>query len=227
MPMTNPQRKLLFRLSDQKGRVMIASLIAIVVYLLAFSFETGLRIALAYVLAVFTFLAMQAYRISGITAQDIQDYYQDREPSSSFIVIAAVVFSSLSMAGVGLCADISKNWTPLHANIHTALSLLAIVLSWTLLHVFYAFFYAHLYYDVDESAPEPTVRKGLSFPNDEPPDYWDFLYYSFTIAMCYQTSDITVSSRSMRRVTLCHAVISFLFVTAILGLVINILSNQI
>ena len=71
------------------------------------------------------------------------------------------------------------------------------------------------------------VRKGLSFPNDEPPDYWDFLYYSFTIAMCYQTPDVTVSSRSMRRITLFHAVISFLYVTAILGLVINILSNEI
>jgi uncharacterized membrane protein len=47
------------------------------------------------------------------------------------------------------------------------------------------------------------------------------------IAMCYQTSDVTVSSRSMRRITLFHAVISFLYVTAILVLVINILSNEI
>ena len=45
--------------------------------------------------------------------------------------------------------------------------------------------------------------------------------------MCFQTSDVTVVSRSMRRVTLFHAVLSFLYVTAILGLVINILSNQI
>jgi uncharacterized membrane protein len=225
--MTDPPSKLLFRLSDQKGGLAIASLIAIVVYLLAFPFETGLRIALAYDLALSTFLATQAYRISRIRAQDIQDYYQDREPSSRFIVMVAVVFSSLSLAGVGVMVDISKNWSPLHAKIHTALSLLAIVLSWTLLHVFYAFFYAHLYYDDDESAPERTVRKGLSFPNDEPPDYWDFLYYSFTIAMCFQTSDVTVSSRSMRRATLGHAIVSFLFVTAVLGLVINIVSSQI
>ncbi len=73
----------------------------------------------------------------------------------------------------------------------------------------------------------PSVRKGLSFPTDEPPDYWDFLYYAFTIAMCFQTSDVTVCSRSMRRITLVHAVISFLYVTAILGLVINILANEI
>ena len=70
------------------------------------------------------------------------------------------------------------------------------------------------------------MRKGLSFPNDEPPDYWDFLYYAFTIAMCYQTSDVTVESRTMRRITLVHAVLSFLYVTANLGLVINILSNE-
>ena len=156
----------------------------------------------------------------------MQDYYEDREPSNRYAMIVAVTFSSLSMAGVGLMADISKNGPPIK-NLHTASSLLAIVLSWILLHAFYAFHYAHLYYDVDEGDPERPLRKGLSFPSDEPPDYWDFLYYSFTIAMCYQTSDVTVSSRSMRRVTLFHAILSFLYVTAILGLVINILSNQI
>jgi uncharacterized membrane protein len=217
----------MFRCVDPKWRLAIASLIAMVVYLLTFPLETGLRISLAYDLAVASFLALHAYRFNRITAQDMQDYYQDREPSNRFVVITAVVFSSLSMAGVGLMADISKNWSPLHKNIHTASSLLAIVLSWILLHVFYAFYYAHRYYDVDEGDPALPVRKGLRFPNDEPPDYWDFLYYSFTIAMCYQTSDVTVNSRSMRRITLFHAVISFLYVTAILGLVINILSNEI
>jgi uncharacterized membrane protein len=227
MPMNDPPRTLLFRLSNQKGRVPIAFLVAIMVYLLTFPLETGLRISLAYDLGVFTLLALQAYRFSRITAQDIQDYFQDREPSSRLIVLAAVVFSGLSMAGVGVMADFSRSWPPLQAHIHTAALLLAIVESWILLHVFYGIFYAHIYYKFDEGAPKPTLGKGLSFPNDDPPDYWDFLYYSFTIAMCYQTSDITVSSRSMRHVTLCHAVISFLFVTAILGLVINLLSNQI
>jgi uncharacterized membrane protein len=225
--MTNKPRNLVFRFVDTKGRLAIASLIAIAVYVLTFPLGTGLRISLAYDLAVASFLALHAYRINRISAQDIQNYYQDREPSNRFVIIAAVVFSALSLAAVGLMTHMSKNWSPFHQNLHTAASLLAIVLSWILLHVFYAFYYAHRYYDVDEGDPELPVRKGLSFPNDEPPDYWDFLYYSFTIAMCYQTSDVTVNSRSMRRVTLFHAVISFLYVTAILGLVINILSNEI
>jgi len=225
--MTDTPRKLVFHFVDPKGRWALASLIAIVVYLATFPLETGLRIALAYDLAIASFLALHAGRINRITAQDVQEYYQNRKPSTRFVVVTAVVFSSLSMAGVALMADISKNWTPLHQNIHTACSLLTIVLSWILFHGLYAFYYAHRYYDVDEGDPELPVRKGLIFPNDAPPDYWDFLYYSFTIAMCYQTSDVTVSSRSMRRVTLVHAVFSFLYVTAILGLVINILSDQI
>jgi uncharacterized membrane protein len=227
MSMAATARGFLFRFCDPKRRLALACLIAVAVYLLTFPLETGLRITLAYDLAVASFLAMQTYRINRITVQDIQKHYQDWEPTNRFVVIAALAFSTLSMAGVGIMANVSRNWSPVLRSIHTTSSLLAIVLSWILLHVVYASYYAHCYYHADEGDPEDPLRKGLSFPNDHTPDYWDFLYYSFTIAMCYQTSDVTVNSRSMRRITLIHAVISFLYVTAILGLVINIISNEI
>lgn len=69
--------------------------------------------------------------------------------------------------------------------------------------------------------------KGLDFPNQELVDYWDFGYYSVTIAICYQTSDVTVTSPLMRRLTLVHAIMSFFFVTAIIGLVVSIVANLI
>src|SRR5262249_10171906 len=50
-----------------------------------------------------------------------------------------------------------------------------ILLSWTFIHVIFAFHYAHQYYREGESAT------GLDFPGDErvnKPDYWDFLYFS-------------------------------------------------
>ena len=53
------------------------------------------------------------------------------------------------------------------------------------------------------------------------------MYYAFTIALCYSTSDISVTSARIRRVTLLHAIFSFLFVTAIIGFVVNIISNVI
>ena len=70
------QRKLVFRFIDPKGRLTTASLIAVAVYLLTFPLETGLRISLAYDVAVASFLALHAYRINRITAQDIQNFYQ-------------------------------------------------------------------------------------------------------------------------------------------------------
>ena len=73
--MTNKPRNLVFRFVDTKGRLAIASLIAIAVYVLTFPLGTGLRILLAYDLAVASFLALHAYRINRISAQDIQNYY--------------------------------------------------------------------------------------------------------------------------------------------------------
>ena len=226
--MTPAPRKSIFRFIDPKGRLTIASLIAIAVYLLAFPFETGLRISLAYDVAVAAFLALHTYRINRITAQDIQHYYQDREPSNSFVVVTAVVFSSLSLVGVGF---MSRHFQDLDAVPQRAPH--GLLVCWrSCCPGFSSMSFTRSTMPTGITTwtrPIPTlpVRKGLSFPNDEPPDYWDFLYYSFTIAMCYQTSDVTVCSRSMRRITLFHAVISFLYVTAILGLVINILSNEI
>jgi uncharacterized membrane protein len=225
--MRESRRNLPFRLSDLRSRLAIAVLLAIVTYLLTFPLEIGLRILLAYDLSVAAFLAILVYRVNNITSEELKDFYEDREPSSRLAIVGVLIFSSLSMAGVGLMADISKNWPPIQAAMHTACSLLAIALSWIFLHALYALYYAHIYYDVDESIAERPTRKGLEFSNNDLPDYWDFLYYSFTIGMCYSTSDVSVTSRSMRRVTFFHAIVSFLYVTAILGLVINILSNQI
>jgi uncharacterized membrane protein len=74
----------------------------------------------------------------------------------------------------------------------------------------------------------PQDRLPLHFPDEagEPggfaPDYWDFLYFSFTIAVAVQTSDVSVTSRTMRKLVLGQSVLSFFFNLLILGLSINI-----
>jgi uncharacterized membrane protein len=82
-----------------------------------------------------------------------------------------------------------------------------------------------LYYDDTVVDGKTNYQTGLEFPQREMADIWDFMYYSFTIAMCYQTSDVTVTSLRIRRVTLVHAIFSFLFVSAIIGFVVNIIAN--
>lgn len=69
------------------------------------------------------------------------------------------------------------------------------------------------------------TEPGLEFPGQRSPDLWDFTYYSFTIAMCFQTSDVSVRDSAIRRLTLMHAIYSFFYVAAIIGFTVNVLSN--
>ena len=88
--------------------------------------------------------------------------------------------------------------------------------SWFLIGVTFTMHYARQFYSTD--AAQPVLR----FPEGEQnPDYWDFLYFAFTLSVAVQTSDVEVASRAMRKVVLAHSVIGFLFNTAILGLAIN------
>ena len=110
-------------------------------------------------------------------------------------------------------------------NLHMSASLLAVTLSWFLAHIYFGLHYARLYYDDAVIDGKLTYQMGLEFPQRETADFWDFMHYSFTIAMCDQTSDVTVTSVRIRLVTHVHAIFSFLFVTAIIGFVVNVISN--
>ena len=98
----------------------------------------------------------------------------------------------------------------------TLLTLGSIALAWTMAHTGYALRYAHLYYRSDEG------KKGLDFPGDDDPSDIDFAYFSFTIGMCFQVSDVVVCSTPARRAVLLHAVISFIYNTMILALTLNL-----
>jgi uncharacterized membrane protein len=86
----------------------------------------------------------------------------------------------------------------------------------------YSLHYAKLYYSELDCGQVDVFRKGLVFPgNTDVVDYWDFVYFSLTIAMCFQTSDVTINSAYMRRVTIFHATVAYLFALAILGLLVD------
>ncbi|HEY5309402.1 MAG TPA: DUF1345 domain-containing protein, partial [Casimicrobiaceae bacterium] len=77
-------------------------------------------------------------------------------------------------------------------------------------------------------SPElPEHKGGLRFPGDREPDYLDFAYYSFVVGMTSQVSDISVTTRHMRRLTLIHGVLAFVFNIAILAMSINIIGGAI
>jgi uncharacterized membrane protein len=97
------------------------------------------------------------------------------------------------------------------------LGLLSVVLSWTIVHTVYMLRYARAYYS------EPDG--GIEFNEEEPPTYTDFAYFAFTVGMTYQVADTNITSKAIRRITLHHAFLSYLFGAVLLGLVINVVAT--
>jgi uncharacterized membrane protein len=93
-----------------------------------------------------------------------------------------------------------------------------VLVSWCLTHTAFTLRYAHLYYRAgcDEEG-------GLAFPGKAKPDDLDFAYFAFTIGMCFQVSDVTVTNRTVRRTAFAHALISFAYNTVVLALVVNLI----
>ena len=135
-----------------------------------------------------------------------------------FVVLAAIA----SVFAVGAELGTAKGLDRTFFIGHILFCILTIFLSWTLVHTVFTLRYAHIFYDAPEGSED---KGGLNFPDETRPDYLDFAYFAFTIGMCAQVSDVTVSSSRLRRLVLVHSLISFCFNLAILGLSINMVSG--
>ena len=104
-----------------------------------------------------------------------------------------------------------------------ALATVTIALSWATVHTAFALHYAHDYYRGGKPG-------GLQFPSGdshEHADYWDFVYFSFVIGMTAQVSDVGITDKTIRRTATAHGIISFIFNTALLALMVNIAASAI
>ena len=98
-----------------------------------------------------------------------------------------------------------------------------IAMTWAAVHTAFALHYAHEFY-------RGAKPGGLDFPKgheDEHPDYWDFVYFSFVIGMTAQVSDVGVTDRMIRRTATAHGIVSFGFNTALVALMVNIAASAI
>ena len=223
--MTGDTKHVVFRWTAMRVRLIAAFLVGTSVSVLSYGLAPEMRLLLGYDLAISAYLVLLLVRMKYADAAATRYLAEKKEPSNAAVLTTAAGLSACSLAGVGLMLQRSSNWTPLTTNVHMGLSLLAVFLSWAVLHVTFGVHYASLYYDPTPPVGEPADRPPLQFPEDEPPDFWDFMYFAFTLAVCYQVSDITILSRHLRRVALAHMLLSFLNVTLILGLVVQIVAT--
>ncbi|MBV8119127.1 MAG: DUF1345 domain-containing protein [Alphaproteobacteria bacterium] len=209
----------------QRGRMTAAIVAAAVACLATIGLPDELNLLIPYDVGVALYMALFAVAMGRVSPEDAAEFGRRGEPNNRLALIVVIAISVAGLIGVAAMLNHPPGRPHWEINLHMAASLLAVILSWFLVHIYFGLHYMRLYYDDTVVDGKTSYQTGLEFPERATADLWDFMYYSFTIAMCYQTSDVTITSIRIRRVTLVHAIISFLFVSAIIGFVVNVISN--
>jgi uncharacterized membrane protein len=202
-----------------RPRTFISIAIGIVAFfLLPQSLRLGTRLLLGWDIFIAFYLVLvyiMVYRC-GLAHIRRNAVLQDDGRFLILLVTALGAFASI--------AAIVFELGPEHRNTpELALATVTIALSWTAVHTTFALHYAHEFY-------RGAKPGGLDFPKgheDEDPDYWDFVYFSFVIGMTAQVSDVGVTDKTIRRTATAHGIISFVFNTALVALMVNIAASAI
>jgi uncharacterized membrane protein len=224
VPRAHPQRRHLlkpWRVMRSRPRLAISALVGFVLFmalsLTDWRLPTRILAGWDVFVALYLVLVLQVMATADVHHMRRRARQQDEGQRTILALTALAALASLG-AIIALLGTARGGERP---PIQLAFATFTIVLSWAFTHTIFALHYAHEFYD--ENAGKGG---GLSFPNDnQQPDFWDFMYLSFTVGMCAQVSDVTVGSKTIRRSVLGHSIISFIFNAALLALTVNIAAS--
>lgn len=198
----------------QLGVLFTAALIA---SLLPHSLSLTSRILVGWNVAAWAYLILLGWLMAFASPERVRKIAEQESEGAITMLAIMSMAAALSIAAIVIELASIKQVTGSLRLVHYVFTVVTVLGAWLLLAAIYTLHYANLFYR------SPTQERALRFPDNESnPDYWDFLYFSFAIAVAAQTSDISVMSRSMRKAVMAQSVLSFLFNVAIIGLSINI-----
>ena len=216
-------RDLLQHLIISRPRLSLAVLAGIVSgFLLPAALGPVARVLIGWNVTVWCYLVLIGWLMTRVDHDHVRAIAQQEDRTALAVLAIMSTAAVASIAAIVLELSSARQLVFSARLFHYLLTGLTVAGSWCLVAVMFTFHYAVLYYK------SPAKRRALSFPDQEAnPNYWDFLYFSFTITVAAQTSDITVLSRSMRKAVLAQSVLSFFFNAAILGLSVNIAASAV
>ena len=170
----------------------------------------------AFDIAALLFLGIVAPLLKS-RAADMRRHAKDNDANRVLLLaltatVTAVILVSVASEMMGGKSDVAG----------IALIVGTLALAWLFSNTVYALHYAHLFYTDDKSGKDTG---GIDVPQTDEPDYWDFVYFSFTLGMTFQTSDVEISSPHIRRTTIGHCLAAFVFNIGVLAFTINVLGG--
>lgn len=216
---------------DAQHRLYLALAVAVVVFFLIWhKVSVPATIMISWASCAAIIIILNWVIIFTAHPREMRQIARLKDSSRISILLFVITASCVSLfAIIFLLLNHGKDAQHVHVTRHVLMSIGSVAISWWMLHTMFTMSYAHMYYTntPEENDPKDAVIGGLQFPEENNPDYLDFVYFSFVIGMTFQVSDVEISSRSIRRLALLHALISFAFNTAIVALSINVISGLI
>ncbi|MEY2583076.1 MAG: hypothetical protein QOE09_2925 [Ilumatobacteraceae bacterium] len=214
---------------DQRQRLLIAAPLGIAVAIgMAFRCPWQLTVlsgwdvsAMFVVTSVWTFIPV-------LDAKSTRRVATREDDSHALVDLIMVVACLVSLIGVfaGL-AHAHGHPRGFHRTL-IAVAVITVFLSWFTVHTLFTLRYARLYYTAPEGGIVFSEPEADDHPDDhDRPDYMDFAYVSFTVGMTFQVSDTDIVERKIRRTVFRHALLSYAFGTAIVGVAINVVGTLI
>jgi uncharacterized membrane protein len=192
---------------------------ATVAFLVPDRFGVALRAVAGWDAAAFIMgaLAWAVIFRAGSDPKRTRRHAADDDPGRRAVWVIAILASGFSLFATAVVLRNARTcpieWRPAFV----ALCLAAVGTAWALTHTAYTLRYAHLYYREDGEG-----EGGLLFPGEGKPAYLDFAYFAFTLGICFQTSDVSITSRQIRSAVLAHAILSFAYNTTIVATAVSL-----
>ena len=228
MARTSPRESLPpLELIGPNQRILAAAIVgALVTWPLRSTLPSPYPLAIGWIVGVTVFLASTVVIMSRATPDRMRARARKQDPLRAVLLALVLAAAAVSLVVLGFMLGKETGGRVAVAP-RIIIAGFAVLASWMLTHTIFALHYAHLYYGDDATHKGLQDRAGLTFPDEPTPDYWDFLYYSFVVGMTCQVSDVQVTSRRMRRLTLGHGVLAFLFNVVILALLVNFIAGAV
>jgi uncharacterized membrane protein len=193
----------------------------VIFFFLPKDWSTLSRILVCWNCGVGLFLALIFVWMTGLTAQQICSRYIEEDESAPIILVVVILAALLSLVAIVQPLATIKQVAGTERIGHFALATLTLVNSWILVPTIFTTHYADMFYSAKEE------DRPMLFPGTSMPVFWDFAYFSFTIAAACQTADVSTRNADVRKTVIAHTLISFLFNASILGFAINVTAGLI
>ena len=211
------RRSLPIRFLHRHLRLWLALAVGIVVFfLLPARLSAIARMLIGWDCGATLFLVAIYLWMRRFTPEQICSHYVEEDPSAPVILVAVIVAALLSLLAIVQPLATLRHVPESQRVWRFALAAVTLIDSWLLVPTMFTMHYADMFYSA------PARSRPLLFPRTEMPAFWDFAYFSFTIATASQTADVSTTEVSIRRVVILHEIVSFAFNVAILGFAINI-----